>query len=92
MLQRDEPDDYVIATGVTRSVHELLETAFGTAGLDWRDHVVPDDTLRPPNDITELRGDPSKAARVLGWQPETSFEQLITMMVDADTALERPAT
>jgi GDPmannose 4,6-dehydratase len=87
MLQQDRPDDFVVATGVTRSVRELVETAFGYAGLDWRKHVVSDPKFIRPAEVDVLVGDASKARRMLGWAPETSFEQMIATMVDAD--LER---
>ena len=87
MLQQDQPDDYVVATGVKHSVRELVDLAFGHAGLDWRDHVVIDPKLLRPAEINTLRGDASKARRVLGWEPRVPFAELVRMMVDAD--LER---
>jgi len=87
MLQQPKPDDYVIATGVTRSVKELVEAAFSHAGLEWRRHVVTDPKFIRPAEVDVLVGDASKARRVLGWEPQTSFEQMIGTMVDAD--LER---
>lgn len=87
MLQQDQPDDYVIATGVKHSVRELVEAAFNHVGVDWRQYVVSDPKLFRPAEINTLRGDASKARRVLGWQPTVSFTELISMMVDAD--LER---
>jgi GDPmannose 4,6-dehydratase len=87
MLQQDEPDDYVIATGVSHTVAELVEVAFGHAGLDWRKHVVQDPKLLRPAEVDHLIGTPAKAQRVLGWEPQTNFETLIRMMVDADVAL-----
>lgn len=89
MLQQETPDDYVIATGETHSVRELLQIAFARAGLDWREHVVEDHALKRPAEVDLLLGDASKAKRVLGWQPEVSFRELIEMMVDAD--LQRTA-
>jgi len=86
MLQQPKPQDYVIATGVTRSVRELLEVTFAHAGLDYRDHVEVDPGLLRPAEVQHLRGDCSKAARELGWKPKTSFEELVTMMVDSDLA------
>jgi len=86
MLQQPKPQDYVIATGVTRSVRELLEVAFAHVGLDYRDHVEVDPGLLRPAEVQHLRGDCSKAARELGWKPKTSFEELVTMMVDSDLA------
>ena len=87
MLQQERPDDFVVATGVKHSVRELVELAFSHVGLDWRDHVESDPKLFRPAEINTLRGDASKARRVLGWEPKVSFAELIHMMVDAD--LER---
>jgi GDPmannose 4,6-dehydratase len=87
MLQQEKPDDYVVATGETHSVQELVETAFGCAGLDWRQSVVQDPSLRRPAEVDLLIGDPSKARRQLGWQPKVNFAGLVRMMVEAD--LER---
>jgi GDPmannose 4,6-dehydratase len=84
MLQQDEPDDFVIATGVAHSVRECLEIAFDQAGLRVEDHVVTDSSLVRPAEVDHLVGDFSKAQRVLGWEPTTDFERLIRMMVDAD--------
>jgi GDPmannose 4,6-dehydratase len=86
MLQQERPRDYVIATGVTRSVRDLLEVAFAHVGLDYRSHVEVDPSLLRPAEVNHLRGDSSKAAREIGWKPKTSFEQLVKMMVDADMA------
>ncbi len=84
MLQQDQPDDYVLATGETHSVRELCEMAFGHVGLDWRDYVVVDPKHYRPAEVDLLVGDASKARRVLGWEPSVNFEQLVRMMVDAD--------
>jgi GDPmannose 4,6-dehydratase len=84
MLQQDQPDDYVLATGETHSVRELCEVAFGHVGLDWRDYVVVDPKHYRPAEVDLLVGDASKARRVLGWEPSVNFEQLVRMMVDAD--------
>jgi GDPmannose 4,6-dehydratase len=84
MLQQDEPDDYVIATGKTHPVRELCEMAFGYLGLDYRDYVVSDPKFYRPAEVDQLVGDASKARKVLGWEPKVSFEELIHMMVDAD--------
>ena len=84
MLQQDEPDDYVIATGVTHSVERLLEVAFEHVGLNWRDHAVKDPRFMRPAEVDLLVGDYSKAGKTLGWQPEVTFEQLIGMMVESD--------
>ena len=86
MLQQNEPDDYVIATGVSHSVRQLIEIAFAHAGLDWQKHVRVDPALLRPAEVEHLRGDSSKGRRVLGWSPQVSFEQLVQMMVDADLA------
>ncbi|MCL5999843.1 MAG: GDP-mannose 4,6-dehydratase [Chloroflexi bacterium] len=86
MLQQDKPDDYLLATGETHSVRELCEVAFQRAGLNWSDHVIVDSKHYRPAEVDLLIGDPSKAKRVLGWQPEVNFQQLIEMMVDADIA------
>jgi GDPmannose 4,6-dehydratase len=87
MLQQDQPDDYVIATGEKHSVRELVELAFNHVGLDWQDYVVTDPKLFRPAEVNTLRGDASKACKVLGWRPTVSFPELIQGMVDAD--LER---
>jgi GDPmannose 4,6-dehydratase len=84
MLQQDKADDYVIASGVTHSVRQLVEVAFGHAGLEWQKCVRVDPALLRPAEVDHLIGDASKAKRVLGWEPTVSFEQLIAMMVDAD--------
>ena len=86
MLQQDKPQDYVIATGITHSVRQLLEVAFGHLGLDCREYVETDPALLRPAEVHHLRGDFSKAQRELGWKPTVSFEQLIKMMVDEDIA------
>ena len=90
MLQQDQPDDYVVATGISHSVKDLVEVAFGHAGLDWRKHVKLDPCLIRPAEVEHLIGDCSKARAQLGWQPSVDFAALIRMMVDAD--LERVAT
>ena len=87
ILQHEAPDDFVIATGETRSVQELCEVAFAHAGLDWRDHVRIDERYRRPNEVDRLQGDASKARRVLGWEPRVRFSGLVALMVDADRAL-----
>jgi len=92
MLQQDQADDYVIATGVSHSVRQLVEIAFAHAGLDWQKYVRIDPALLRPAEVDHLIGDASRAKQVLGWQPTVSFEQLVSMMVDADLARlkERP--
>ncbi len=84
MLQQDQPDDFVIATGECHSVRELVELAFGYVGLDWRKHVAIDPKYYRPAEVDILLGDASKARRVLGWQPRTSFPELIKIMVEHD--------
>jgi GDPmannose 4,6-dehydratase len=87
MLQQDTAEDYVIATGVAHSVKTCLEIAFDQAGLEIDERVVIDDSLRRPAEVDHLIGDRSKASRDLGWEPQTSFEQMIRTMVDADKRL-----
>ncbi|MCS7178790.1 MAG: GDP-mannose 4,6-dehydratase [Anaerolineae bacterium] len=87
MLQQPAPDDYVVGTGETHSVRELCEIAFAHVGLDWRDYVVQDPRYMRPAEVDLLVADPSKARRVLGWEPTVSFEELVRMMVDADLQL-----
>ncbi len=84
MLQQSEPDDYVVGTGRTHSVRELVDLAFRCVGLDWEPYVKVDPALVRPAEVDVLQADPQKARRVLGWEPEVSFEQLIAMMVEAD--------
>ncbi len=87
MLQQDEPDDYVVATGETHSVREFLDVAFGHAGLDWRQHVEIDPRYTRPAEVDLLVGDCSKAKAKLGWEPTTRFTDLAKLMVDADIRL-----
>jgi GDPmannose 4,6-dehydratase len=87
MLQQDEPDDYVVATGETHSVRECLEIAFDQAGIPINDRVKIDESLLRPAEVDHLIGDPRKAREKLGWEPTVGFEQLIRNMVDADLAL-----
>ena len=89
MLQQEQPDDYVIATGETHSVREFLEVAFAHAGLDWRQHVEIDPRYYRPAEVDLLIGDASKAKQKLGWQPKTRFEDLARLMVAADIELLR---
>jgi GDPmannose 4,6-dehydratase len=84
MLQQDEPEDFVIATGETHTVRELVERAFARVGLDPADHVSTDPQYYRPAEVDQLRGDYSKARERLGWEPQTSFEELVDLMVDAD--------
>jgi GDPmannose 4,6-dehydratase len=89
MLQENEPDDYVVATGESHSVREFLEEAFGYAGLDWRKHVEIDPRYFRPSEVNHLQGDASKARARLGWAPKVSFKELVQMMVDQDGDLAR---
>ena len=90
MLQQDEPDDYVVATGKCHSVRDLLEIAFHHVGInDWRPHVVQDERFFRPADVSLLIGDATKAHARLGWKPRVDFQQLIEMMVDADLENEK---
>jgi GDPmannose 4,6-dehydratase len=84
MLQQDDPDDYVVATGEMHSVRELCEVAFALVGRDWQDHVRIDERYLRPTEVDELRGDPSKAERVLGWRARVGFTELVRIMVEAD--------
>ncbi len=84
MLQQDEPDDYVIATGIAHSVRDLVQIAFARVGLDWREYVRTDPQFLRPAEVDQLIGDPSKARRRLGWEPTVDFQGLVEMMVDAD--------
>jgi GDPmannose 4,6-dehydratase len=84
ILQQPEPDDYVLATGKTHSVRDLLEAAFGAVGLNWQEYVEIDPKLIRPAEVDILRGDATKAREKLGWEPQVSFEELIKMMVEAD--------
>jgi len=84
MLQRDEPDDYVVATGETHSIRELCEIAFDHVGLNWEKYVVQDERFIRPAEVDLLVGDASKAGRMLGWEPVVTFPELVGLMVDAD--------
>ena len=84
MLQQDEPDDYVVATGETHSVREFLEESFSHVELDWQEFVVQDDSFYRPAEVDLLVGDASKAGQKLGWEPTASFGELVRLMVDAD--------
>jgi len=89
MLAGDEPEDYVVGTGETHSVAELVELAFHAAGLDWREHVGSDPALIRPAEVDTLCADPSKARERLGWKPKVHFAELVTMMVESDLELLR---
>jgi GDPmannose 4,6-dehydratase len=90
MLQQEEPRDYVVATGISHSVRDLVEVAFGSVGLNWEDHVEIDPDLMRPADVDHLLGDSSKAHEILGWKPEVDFEKLIEMMVRHDIEITAP--
>jgi GDPmannose 4,6-dehydratase len=87
MLQQDTPEDYVIATGRTNTVQRCVEVAFDRVGLEWEQYVKIDDKFKRPAEVDLLVGDSTKAKQVLDWEPTTSFEQLIELMVDADMEL-----
>jgi GDPmannose 4,6-dehydratase len=87
MLQQPTPQDYVVGTGQTHSVRDLVEAAFGHVGLDWGKHVKTDPRYMRPAEVDVLQADPAKAQRELGWSPKVGFRELVAMMVDAD--LER---
>jgi GDPmannose 4,6-dehydratase len=89
MMQADQPADYVIATGISKSVRELIDVAFKIAGLDYHDHVVVDPALLRPAEVDYLCGDASIATQKLGWQPEVPFENLVAMMVEEDLRRNR---
>ncbi len=86
MLQKDAPDDFVVATGEAHTVKEFVQEAFATAGLEWEDYVVTDSKFIPPVQTGTLRGDPTKAKNILGWEPKTKFKDLVKIMVHADLA------
>ena len=92
MLQQDLPDDYVVATGESHSVKELVELAFSYAELDWHEYVVVEPTLKRPAEVDRLLGDATKARQKLGWSPKVRFPELVRMMVDADLARCRALT
>jgi GDPmannose 4,6-dehydratase len=89
MLQQEAPDDYVVATGETHSVRELLDCAFGYLDLDWQRYVEIDPRYYRPTEVDALLGDFSKARQRLGWEPKVKFQQLVRMMVDSDLKHER---
>ena len=89
ILQQPEPDDYVIATGETHSVQEFVEEAFASVGLNWKEHVKIDPHFYRPAEVDQLIGDFSKAKQKLGWQPKTTFKQLVKIMVEADLSVEK---
>ena len=89
ILQHNQPDDFVIATGQTHSVREFLELAFNRVGLNWKKYVETDPRYLRPTEVDMLQGDPSKAKRILGWQPKVGFEELSAIMIDADWELAK---
>jgi GDPmannose 4,6-dehydratase len=89
MLQQDEPGDYVIATGETNSIRDFLDLAFGRVELDWHKYVEVDSRYLRPAEVDLLLGDPSKARKVLNWEPRVSFQELVAMMIDADWKLAK---
>ena len=89
MLQAEQPDDYVIATGETHTVREFLDRAFGHLNLDWQRYVKIDPRYYRPTEVDLLIGDAAKAKRLLGWEPKVSFEDLVVMMVESDVRAER---
>ena len=86
MVESDKPGEYVLASGETHSIRQLLDLAFGHVGLDWGDYVVVDEQFNRPNEAVSICGDPTKAERELGWHREVDFAGLVAMMVDADLA------
>jgi GDPmannose 4,6-dehydratase len=84
MLQQEEPDDYVVATGESRSVREFVVEVFGHLDLDWQNYVKIDPRYLRPSEVEHLEGDPSKAKKVLGWEPKVTFKELARMMTEAD--------
>jgi len=84
MLQQEKPDDYVVATGRTTTVRDMCRIAFDHAGLDMEKHLVIDSAFYRPAEVDVLLGDPAKATKMLGWRPETTLEQMIVEMLDAD--------
>ena len=92
MLQQPAADDYVVATGISHSVRELVDVAFARVGLDWKKYVTTDPKFLRPAEVDHLIGSPEKAKRVLGWEPKVAFKQLVEMMVDADIDRLRPLT
>jgi GDPmannose 4,6-dehydratase len=84
MLQQDQPDDYVVATGETYSIRQFLDVAFNHVNMKWQDYVEFDERYLRPAEVELLIGDPAKAKQQLGWEPSITFEQLVTLMVEAD--------
>jgi GDPmannose 4,6-dehydratase len=90
MLQRDEPGDYVVATGVGATVRDFTETAFNHVGLNWEDYVELDKRYIRPTEVDALIGDPSKTNKVLGWKAKTNWKELAELMVEADVVELKP--
>jgi GDPmannose 4,6-dehydratase len=88
MLQQDRPSDYVVATGTSHSVRDLVDTAFGSVGLNWQDYVTFDEAYMRPSDVPETRGDSTRAHQELGWQPTVTFEEMIREMLEHDIKAE----
>jgi len=89
MMQAEEPDDFVIATGETHSIREFLDEAFGYLDLDWKEFVKIDPAYYRPAEVDLLLGDAGKARRALGWEPKVGFKELVKLMVDHDLELAR---
>jgi GDPmannose 4,6-dehydratase len=89
MMQHDQPDDFVLASGISHSIRDMLELAFTHVGVDWREHVEFDSRYVRPSEVSRLLGDSSKARKILGWEPKVSFASLVQMMVDHDLELAR---
>jgi GDPmannose 4,6-dehydratase len=87
MLQQDNPDDYVLATGETHTIREFCEEAFGYVGLDYKDYVEVDPRYFRPSEVDLLIGDPTKAKKVLNWEPKVKFKELVKIMMDSDLEL-----
>jgi GDPmannose 4,6-dehydratase len=87
MLQHDVPDDYCVATGISHSLRDLLKMAFGALDLDWKQYVEIDPRYYRPAEVDHLEGDPSKARKILGWEPKTDLARLVDMMVESDMRL-----
>jgi GDPmannose 4,6-dehydratase len=87
MLQQEKPDDYVVATGESRSVREFLDASFSLLGLNWQDYVKTDAFYTRPSEVDFLKGDAAKARKKLGWQPKTSFQEMVKIMTEHDLDL-----
>jgi GDPmannose 4,6-dehydratase len=89
ILQSDTPDDFVLATGEMHSVKEFIQMSFDRAGLDWQKYTFHDERYERPSEVDQLLGDPSKAKKILGWEPKVKFKELVNMMTDSDLELAR---